>query len=569
MFSLQKLGKKIFFKNSHEINPEDIFIDAKNISNLDNDSFEGRFEKNINSVMMILFSVLSVIVFSFFIYKLSIHQVFNYGHWNDFANNNYTRHNPIFAARGVVFDRNNNTLAWNEDPDIATSSIPKRFYVKDSGLSSTLGYVSYPKKDKSGSFWQISYIGEYGLEKEYNKLLSGVDGDHIYEVTVGGKVVSDNVIKEKKDGNNIETYLDIRIQKAFYKNLKEVVDEQNFRGGAGVLMNVNNGEVLALASYPDFDNNIFSNAETKEEKEIKANYLESNYTPMLNRAVAGVYVPGSVVKPFMAYAALKEGVIDQYTSIYSSGKLIIKNRYDGPDTIFRDWKAHGYVDVRHAIAVSSDEYFYQVGGGYKDQVGLGINRIEKYMKMFGFASSTGIDLPKEKTGVVPSIEWKKKNFKEGNWLLGNTYHTAIGQYGFQTSPIELARSIAIIANGGKVIKPKIAKTEADILQSSDLNLDKDVLKVVREGMEMSASDIGTAHYFKDLPFKVAAKTGTAQLGVNNERVNSWSTGYFPAENPKYVFVFVMENGPITNKVGASKVMRKVFDDFLNEAPEYK
>jgi penicillin-binding protein 2 len=273
----------------------------------------------------------------------------------------------------------------------------------------------------------------------------------------------------------------------------------------------------------------------------------------------------------MAYAALKEGVIDQYKNIYSSGQLVIKNKYDGPDTIFRDWKAHGYVDVRHAIAVSSDEYFYQVGGGFADQEGLGINRIEKYMKYFGFASSTGVDLPQEKSGIIPSISWKKKNFKEGDWLLGNTYHTSIGQYGFQTTPLELARNIALIANGGKMIIPKIASTtenqKLNIENIVDVGLDKSILKIVREGMELAVSDIGTAHYFKDLPFKVAAKTGTAQLGFKNERVNSWSTGYFPAENPKYVFVFMMEGGPSTNKVGASKMMRKVFTNILETSPQ--
>ena len=566
MLFLLKSGKK----NSHEIHPEEIFIDSTNISNLDSDSFEGRFEKNINVIIFIIFGVISAFLFSFFIYKLYMHQVYKYDYWNNFAMNNYIKKSPIFPARGIIKDRNGETIAWNEDPEMATSSIPKRFYITSAGLSSTLGYMSYPKKDKSGVFWQDTYKGQSGLEKQYNDLLSGVRGEKIYEVSVNGKITNDNIAKEAKDGADLETYIDINIQKAFYKYLKEVVDAQSFSGGAGIMMDVNSGQVLALASYPDYDNNLFSNAETEEEKDKKNNYLTSKKTPMLNRAVSGVYVPGSVVKPFMAYAALNVGVIDQYQNIFSSGKLVIKNKYDGPDTIFRDWKAHGYVDARHAIAVSSDEYFYQVGGGYGDQKGLGIDRIEKYMKGFGFASSTGIDLPLEKIGVVPSKAWKEKSFEEGTWLLGNTYHTAIGQYGFQTSPISLARSVAIIANGGKIIIPKIASTTENnkVKDYVDLKLNKDFLKVSREGMALSASEIGTAHYFNDLPFTVAAKTGTAQLGLHNERVNSWSAGYFPRENPKYVFVFMMEGGPATNKVGASKMMRKVFSDILEKEPDF-
>lgn len=569
---LQKLGKNTN-KNRSEIEPEDIFLDSSNLSNLDSDSFEGRFEKNISQKSFYFFALISIFIFTFFTYTLTQHQVINHAYWNSFASNNYLKKNPIFANRGVILDRNGEVLAWNEN---ATSTegkvfIPKRFYVTESGLSSTLGYLSYPKKDIKGIFWQSDYKGDAGLEKKYDKYLSGVSGESVSEVAVNGSVSRDNVISLPISGSNLQTNIDLRLQKSFYNNLKEVVDGQGFSGGSGVMMDVNTGEVISLVSYPDFDNNIFSNAASKEDKEIKAKYLIDKKTPMLNRAASGMYVPGSVVKPFMAYAALKEGVIDQYQNIFSSGQLVIKNKYDGPDTIFRDWKAHGYVDVRNAIAVSSDEYFYQVGGGYQDQVGLGINRIEKYMKSFGFASSTGVDLPQEKSGVVPGIDWKKKNFEDGDWLLGNTYHTSIGQYGFQTTPLELARSVALIANGGKLIIPKIASTTENTKSYDDfvdLNLDKDILNIIREGMELTTTDVGTAHYFKDLPFKVAAKTGTAQLGFKNERVNSWSTGYFPAENPKYVFVFMMEGGPSTNKVGASKMMRKVFQEIVDTMPEY-
>jgi penicillin-binding protein 2 len=181
-------------------------------------------------------------------------------------------------------------------------------------------------------------------------------------------------------------------------------------------MDVHTGEVLALTSYPEYDNNLITNADTKEEKAKVGEALVDKRKVFLNRAVGGLFTPGSTVKPFFAYAALEENVISPDKYIYSAGQLVIKNRFGGPDTIFKDWKKHGYVNAREAIAASSDEYFYQIGGGYKDQPGLGILRLEKYAKMFGFATTTGIDLPGEEHGVIPSPEWKKKVLMKNGYL---------------------------------------------------------------------------------------------------------------------------------------------------------
>jgi penicillin-binding protein 2 len=554
-------------QNRLEIDPEDIFIDSKNVSSLDRETLEGTFTKSISIKIFTLAHIIVLAVFILFGYKSYKLQILENTHFQDLAQKNYIRKTPIFAGRGVIKDKNGVLLAWNEDIEDKVNNIPKRFYIKDVGLSSVIGHISYPKKDKGGVFWQNEYVGEAGLEKQYNAELSGVNGERIIEVSAKKEISKTNIINLGEQGVTINTYLDSKVNEVFYNKLKEVVEVQGFKGGSAVMMNVNNGEVVAMVNYPDYDNNIFINASTTKERSLKDSYLEDKATPMLNRAVSGLYTPGSTVKPFIAYAALFENVIKEFDNIYSSGQLVIKNKYGGPDTVFKDWKAHGYVDARSAIAESSDEYFYQIGGGYMDQKGLGIKRIEKYMNYFGFATSTGVDLPLEKSGIVPSPEWKALNFKEGDWLLGNTYHTSIGQYGFKTTPLELARSIAVIANGGKIITPKIASTSNSVKQS-EIKLDKSALKVVKEGMRMAAGEKGTAHYFSDLPFKVAAKTGTAELGVNKDRVNSWSTGYFPYENPEYVFVFLMENGPVTNTVASSKIMRKVFDDLLYLTPEY-
>lgn len=550
-----------------EIDPEDIFMESLNVSAFNTHELEGRFEKSIQPNVFLLLAGAFVSVFLICVYSAYAIQVRDSQVWADRSVKNYIRKTPVFAYRGVIKDVNGKLLAWNEYLDATTTAIAKREYMGP-GFSNLLGYVKYPQKDSSGIFWQDEYIGADGLEKQYDKQLQGGKGERIVEVAANGKAIRDNIVNKPTDGAALETYIDSRVQKSFYNRLKSVVDEQGFRGGAAVMMDVNTGAVVALVSYPEYDNNVFTNATSTSDKQKKQDYLVSKKTPMLDRPVSGLFTPGSTIKPYIAYAALNEGVIDEYKNIFSSGQLVIKNVYGGPDTIFKDWKAHGYVDARKALEESSDEYFYQVGGGYKDQPGLGIKRIEEYTKYFGFASSTGIDMPGENSGIVPSPDWKKKNFKDGDWLLGNTYHTSIGQYGFQLSLLELVRAVSSIANGGILVTPKVASTTSQNNTTFNLDLNKKYLKTVREGMRLAAGVDGTAHYFTDLPFEIAAKTGTAQLGYNNEYVNSWSTGYWPYENPKYAYVFLMEYGPHTNTVAASKVMRQVFGDILENAPEY-
>jgi len=221
--------------------------------------------------------------------------------------------------------------------------------------------------------------------------------------------------------------------------------------------------------------------------------------------------------------------------------------------------------MRKALAESSDEYFYQIGGGYMDQPGLGIARINEYANLFGFATTTGIDLPAEDYGVIPSQEWKKKVFNE-NWLLGDTYHTAIGQYGFQITPLELVRAVASIANGGYLVTPHVLSGIETA--STTLNLKEKDLKVIREGMHRVVTDDGgTAKPLVIDGVSVAAKSGTAELGSRKELVNSWISGYFPYENPEYAFVVIMEKGGQHNPYGAVFVMRDVLE-YLRDYTNY-
>jgi penicillin-binding protein 2 len=274
----------------------------------------------------------------------------------------------------------------------------------------------------------------------------------------------------------------------------------------------------------------------------------------------------------MAFAALSENIIDQYQNIFGAAYISIPNPYDPTKpTIFKDWKAHGYVDMRKALAVSSDIYFYEIGGGYQDQKGLGILMIDKYMKMFGFGEALTTPFFSGQAGVIPTPEWKKANFDGDDWRVGNTYHTSIGQYGFQVSPIQMVRAVSSLANGGKLIEPEIILNQAEHTDDriTDLNLDQANLKVVREGMRDGVvKDYGVAKGLNSGDYTVAAKTGTAELGEYKQFVNSWVTGFFPYENPKYAFVIIMEKGPVDNTTGATFVMRQVLDYMAVYKSEY-
>lgn len=192
-----------------------------------------------------------------------------------------------------------------------------------------------------------------------------------------------------------------------------------------------------------------------------------------------------------------------------------------------------------------------------DQKGLGIDRINKYANMFGFATTTGIDLPGEASGNIPSPAWKQKVFGE-DWLLGDTYHTAIGQYGFQMTPLELIRGVAAIANGGYLVTPHIlAEAKTD---SINLNLKEKDLKVIHDGMrQVVIAKGGTGKALDISGLDIAAKSGTAELGTRKELVNSWISGYFPYENPKYAFVVIMEKGGQHNPFGAVFAARETLE----------
>lgn len=547
---------------SHEISPEDVFLDSQNLSKMDLNQMEGHLERPLGKHVFYLSVVVVMVLIGGFTARLFGMQIVNGESYAEKADRNHLRSTPIFALRGTISDRNGTLLAWNTS-GTSTKEIPERTYIETDGFSHLLGYVSYPKKDSSGIFWQEEYIGKDGIEKQYQLKLQGVAGERVIGINARQEIESENVTVPPSHGENIKLTIDANVQAKLHERIKALAQEYHYNAGAGIIMDVRTGEILAITSYPEYDNNLITNAKTTDEKAVVNRDLKDSRHKFLNRAVSGLFTPGSTVKPFVALAALMEGVITPEKNIHSSGALVIKNKYGGPDSIFRDWKAHGYVDMREAIAVSSDEYFYQVGGGYMDQPGLGIDRINKYASMFGFGTTTNIDLPGEEYGLVPSQAWKKKVFGE-DWLLGNTYHTAIGQYGFQLTPLELIRGIASLANGGTLVTPHVL--EGVDAPQKDLALKEEHLKVIREGMRQGVLD-GTGRVLNISGVSIASKSGTAELGVRKDMINSWITGFFPYENPKYAFVVIMEKGHVTNLHGAVFAARETIE-WMRDNTEY-
>lgn len=566
-FRKRKIKNANFF-----VEPDEVFLDSKNFQNFNQQQFEGRIEKPISKYTIWSLSIFFITCAVLFSARLAYLQIQKGQTYFDRSENNTLKKQIIFADRGIIYDRNKVELVWNKKTGDSSTQTEEnndfstRSYLTP-GFAHLLGYVSYPAKDKTGNYWQPDFKGKDGLEKEYNDKLQGENGTKIVETNARKKVQSENTINAPQRGADLVTTVDSRIQAQLFTFIKKLSESNLFKGGAGVIMNVNTGEVITSVSFPEYDSEILSLG--KDVGTIKG-YLTDKRNVFMDKNISGLYVPGSIVKPFFALAALNEGVIDPYKKILSTGSISIQNPYF-PDqkTIFKDWRAQGWVDMRQALAVSSDVYFYEIGGGYEGQKGLGINNIEKYAKIFGIGGEkTNVDLPDEAEGTIPSPEWKVKKFPKDPWRIGDTYHTAIGQYGFQVTPLQMARGAGAIANYGKLVTPHFIlgdKIEEDKVTQIDIK--KEYFDVVHEGMRQSVL-VGTSVALNVPYVHIASKTGTAQLGVAKNKVNSWVMGFFPYENPQYSFVILMEAGPSTNGVGAPFVMRELLDWMSINTPEY-
>jgi len=550
------------------IDPDEIFLDSKNLPNFNTQQFEGRLEKAIPKRSIFIIGLLFLSISFIFIGQIVNLQIIKGEAYFKKSENNTLMKRPIFADRGLIYDRNEVLLSWNswEKDDINKLSSPKRTYYASPGFGLLLGYVSQPAKDSSGYYWQDNFIGKDGVEKYFNDRLTGINGERITETDVSGEIQSENTISPPSPGEDIVLSIDARIQTKMYESISNMAKNVNFLGGAGAIMDIKTGELLALTSFPEYNGTILS--EGKDSK-IIGGYFSDKRKVFLNRPVSGLYSPGSIVKPFFGYGALLENIITPLKLILSNGSISIPNPYfPEKRSVFKDHGSFGYVDMRKAIAISSDVYFYQIGGGYENQKGLGIVNIDKYSKIFGLGEKTGINVNGEKEGNIPTPEWKTKTFKGDIWRIGDTYNTSIGQYGFQVTPIQMVRATAGIANMGIVASPHITSNDQNFISKKiDIDIDVDKMKVIHEGMRMAVTE-GTCMALNIPSVKVAAKSGTAQVGLGNTNTNSWVIGFFPYENPKYSFALVMERGPKEASGNATRVMSEVIDYMSVYTPEY-
>jgi len=421
----------------------------------------------------------------------------------------------------------------------------KREYVEGEIMFPVVGYVSKTELE-----------GKDGIEKYYDFYLQENAGQILVERDAMGRIMSKKIVETPKAGKNVVLWLDLDLQKKIKEEIEKKIKEVRAKAGSAVVMDVNTGGILALVSSPSIDSNLFSSGLSIKEWEALKN---DEREPLLNRAIAGQYLLGSTIKPFIALAALHEKIISPTEKIYCSGGIEIQNPYN-PDVVYRfgDWTVQGPSDVRKAIAESCNVFFYTVGGGYKEKKGLGIKKIKEYLELFGFGEMLNVDfpIPPFATGLIGDPVWKKEKLKEG-WWDGDTYNISIGQGYIMVTPLQLARAYAAIANEGKLLKPKFAKAIIDdngnIIENMEpeiereIPIDKKYFKIVKEGMRWAVtgenSPYASALSLNEISVPVAAKTGTAQVPKKgcSDCYNIWISVFAPYDNPQIVLVIMLED----------------------------
>ncbi len=427
-------------------------------------------------------------------------------------------------------------------------------------FSHIVGHVGFPTRDmvRERGFSSLDVVGKNNLEAIFDEVLRGVNGRTVAYRDVRGNPFGAETFSEPRSGDNLTTTIDAELQRFFYERLNKALNKDN-PGGVGIVMSPLNGEVLSLVSLPGFDSTNLTEA------------LNDRARPLFNRAVSGFYSPGSTIKPIVAVAALKEGIIRDNEEVLSTGYLEIPNRYN-PDSPARfvDWRPHGWVDVYSAIARSSNIFFYAVSGGLPHNThlfrgrsnmssGLGIARLRQYYDIFGLGERTGIALSSESAGILPSPEDKKRRTGD-DWMLGDTYNTSIGQGYMLVTPISLINSIAAIFNGGILYKPNLILGNKPEKLSEFTHLASELNKS-KEGMKDAVREpYGTATMLNRLPFEIGGKTGSAQVTPTQTNAFFAGCGPMPLQSENYapICVLVVVEHAVAGALNAVPVAYDVF-----------
>lgn len=450
-----------------------------------------------------------------------------------------------------------------ELPELIIQAEPKRHYPFGTFASHVIGYILELSQDeiktdryKDGRLGDL--VGKTGVEKQYEDVLKGTEGKKLETVDSLGRSMGEIAQREPIPGNHIKLTLDFELQKKAEELLKG-------REGVVVVLDPRSGEVLTLASNPDFDPNKFISRFTPEEW---LTIVENPAFPLENRALRGLYSPGSVFKLVIALAGLDSGKITWRDSYYCSGSIQL---YGHPFSCWYE-QGHGPVNLYNGIEKSCNIYFYQLGKK------MGIEGISHYAKKLGFGTKTGIDLSGEKEGLVPDPTWKK-NTRNENWYPGETISVSIGQGPLMVTPVQVAVFTALIANRGIKVTPHLlmqketgsTRTNSHNLTGEEKTIDMDqlVFENVIRGMWMAVNERGTATAAKVEGYDVCGKTGSTQVISSTQaerlarqkkkvKTHSWFTGFAPRENPEIVVTILVEHGGGGGET-AAPVARQLFD----------
>lgn len=443
----------------------------------------------------------------------------------------------ILLAEDLPYDLSMAYMARENQPSALKIELDeRRGYVTSAipSLSHVLGYSGPLSPDdyealRSEGYRPFDDIGQQGVEAAHEQELRGTYGEDDVEVNAKGKVLRTVSERVPVDGKNLTLTIDARLQAEIELVLEKHLKGRKVQHGAVVALDPNNGEVLAMVSYPSFDANLFAKGISVEKYQALVNDPNA---PLFPRATSGEYPSGSTIKPFFAAAALTEGIITPQTTFLSTGGLKLGDHF------FPDWRAggHGVTNVYHAIADSVNTFFYMIGGGNETFKGLGVKKLIEYAQLFGLGEKSGIDITGESAGFLPSPEWKEE-VKGESWFLGDTYNVAIGQGDVLVTPLQMARGTAAIANGGLLVEPHVVKDEE---HTEKRIITEEVANVVRDAMRQTVLN-GTARSLQELPVSSGAKTGTAQWNMN-KTPHSWFTAFAPFDHPAITIAVIVEEG---------------------------
>jgi penicillin-binding protein 2 len=482
------------------------------------------------------------------------------------------------VPRDVAMILEEEHLDW---PGVLVQALPVREYLYGSLLSHVLGYIGPIPQEQAESYSEQGYdlnqdlVGLANLEYSFEEELSGKRGQKLVEVDVAGREIRTvGEPQPAKPGHSLRLTIDLDLQQAMEESLQRQLQASFKKQGVAIAMNPKTGEILGMVSLPSFDNNAFTGGISSEEL---TELHEDPDHPLVNHAVSGMFPPGSTFKIVPASAGLEEEVITDATRLYCGGILWLPNRYYPEDPslaqpfycwIHHDYHGrHGSLNLIPALGQSCDIYFYQVGGGYRDQFeGLGVEHLGYYSELFGFGERSGIDLPAESSGLVPTVKWKRVNYSE-SWVTGDTYNMSIGQGFVLATPLQVLNATAAVANGGTLYRPQLVReivdSEGTTVQAFAPDVIRQVpvsaenLELVRQGMRYAVAGAGgTARSINVPAVAVAGKTGTAEYFIDRNKdgvpdrdrqgnlpTHAWFTAFAPYNDPEIaVIVFVFGGG---------------------------